>query len=226
VEHSNWISGVLFSVDVERLINTATAMAGYRASTRLIRQRLQRPQLIRPQPGSRTMEVVQHLRQQFCMLDAPHLEQDNLLALLCLDDLLYRSMAMAFCGDLIRTASSRDGSRRSAKAAIIDDLLTWIQEHLDRPISLTELEQQSSYSQRTLRTAFQERFGCGPHEWIRRQRMEVARQRLLQPHQGDSVSSVARRCGYAHLSQFSRDFYRTFGVTPSGLLRRGRTSLR
>ncbi|MEB3182865.1 MAG: AraC family transcriptional regulator [Cyanobacteriota bacterium] len=225
VEHASWISGVLFSVDVERLTQTATAMAGFRAGTRLIRQRLEQPQLVRPQPHSRGMEVVEHLHRLFGMLDAPNLEQDQLLELLGLEDLLYRAMAVAFCGDLIRVASCDVGTRRSTKAVIIDELLEWIRANLDRPISLTELERQSAYSQRTLRTAFQQRFGCGPNEWIRKQRMEAARRQLLQPQPGDSVSLVARRCGYSHLSQFSRDFHRTFGLSPSGVLRQGRAGL-
>lgn len=225
VEDSSWISGVLFSVDVDRLIQTAGSMTGFKASSRLIRQKLQRPQLIRPAPGSREMDVVQTLRRQFRLLDAPTLEQEQLLDLLSLDDLLYRTMAMAFCGDLIRSAATDDGKPSNTKAAIIDDLVAWIQANLDRAISLSELERQSSYSQRTIRTAFQERFGCGPHEWIRQQRMEAARQRLLQPRSGDSVSSIARRCGYSHLSQFSRDFYRTFAISPSRVLRQGRSPL-
>ncbi|MFO7628967.1 MAG: AraC family transcriptional regulator [Prochlorococcaceae cyanobacterium] len=224
-ERSSWISGVLFSVDVDRLAQTTAAMAGFRRSSLQIRKRLQSPQLIRPQPGSGAMEVVQNLRKLFTMLDAPNLEQDQLLELLCLDDLIYRTMAMAFCGDLIRKSPQGQISPQNTKAAIIEELLGWIGANLDRPISLSELEQRSSYSQRTLRAVFQERFGCGPHEWIRRQRMEVARQRLLHPQSADSVSSVAHRCGYTHLSQFSRDFYRAFGVPPSGVLRQGKLNL-
>lgn len=222
-EVSSWISGVLFSIDVERLGRTAAAMAGYLGSTLRIRRRLQQPLLIRPQPGSREMEVVLHLRRLFTMFDAPKLEQEQLLELLCLDDLLYRALAMAICGDLIRSAPEAQRQVRHTKEAIIDDLVAWIGENLDRPISLSELERRSSYSQRTLRSAFQQRFGCGPHEWICRQRMEAARRQLLSPEVGDSVASIARRFGYSHPSQFSRDFSRTFGMAPSGLLRQGRS---
>lgn len=225
VERTDWISGVLFSIDVDRLIQTATAMAGFHGNMQQIRRRLQTPQLIRPQSGSRAMDVVRQLRKLFQMLDAPSLERDQLLDLLCLDDLIYRTMAMAFCGDLLSPPAVGASSHQSTKAAIINDLLDWITANLDRPISLSELEQRSSYSQRTLRTVFQKRFGCGPQEWIRRQRMEAARQQLLNPEVEDSVSSIARRCGYIHLSQFSRDFQKAFGSTPSGVLRQGRLNL-
>jgi len=225
VEHSSWISGVLFSVDVDRLIRTAATMAGLHGSTYRLRQRLQRPQLVRPTPGSLGMEVVKQLHTLFTMLDAPHLEQEQLLGLLALDDLLYRAIAMAFCGDLIRSSPENGAGTRALKRAVMEDLLAWIEANLDRPIRLSDLEQRSSYSQRTLRKAFQERCGCGPHEWIHRQRMQAARNQLLHAQAGDSVTSIARRWGYTHLSQFSRDFHRTFGISPSRVLREARQNL-
>ncbi|MEB3320990.1 MAG: AraC family transcriptional regulator [Cyanobium sp.] len=221
-ERSEWISGVLFSIDVDRLGRTAAAMAGCGSGNARIRRRLQQPLLIRPRPGSRELAVVQHLRRLFTLFDAPRLDQDHLLEHLGLDDLLYRALAMAIVGDLIHAEPQNLRGSGSTKEAIINDLLDWIAANIDRPISLSELEQRSSYSQRTLRSAFQERFGCGPHEWICRQRMEAARQQLLSAELGDTVATVARRLGYVHPSQFSRDFARVFGMAPSSVLRQGR----
>lgn len=222
-ERSEWISGVLFSIDVDRLGRTAAAMAG-RADVGdvRVRRRLQQPLLIRPRPQSREMEVVLHLHRLFTLFDAPRLEEDRLLLHLGLDDLLYRALALAIAGDLIQAEPQNLGGSSSTKEAIINDLLDWIGANIDRPISLSELEQRSSYSQRTLRSAFQERFGCGPHEWICRQRMEAARRQLLSAELGDTVATVARRLGYVHPSQFSRDFARVFGMAPSSVLRQGR----
>ena len=225
VEHSSWISGVLFSVDVDRLIRTAATMAGLHGSTYRLRQRLQRPHLVRPTPGSAGMEVVKQLYTLFSMLDAPCLDQEHLLEMLGLDDLLYRAIAMAFCGDLIRSIPGNVPGSKALKRAVMEDLLAWIDANLDQPIRLSELEQRSSYSQRTLRQAFHERCGCGPHEWIQRQRMQAARKQLLQAKPGDSVTSIARRWGYTHLSQFSRDFQRSFGIPPSRVLREARQNL-
>ena len=109
-----------------------------------------------------------------------------------------------------------------SKARILDDLVAWIQAQLHQPIQLQDLVQQSGYSQRSLRNAFHERFGCGPVQWIRSQRLSAARARLLDPNPRDTVSQVAGDCGYQHLSQFSRDFQLAYGIRPSELLREGR----
>ena len=66
------------------------------------------------------------------------------------------------------------------------------------------------------------RFGYGPIQWIRGQRLERAREQLLQPQAHDSVSSIAAAFGYSPLSQFSRDFQAMYRVRPSELLRESR----
>ena len=53
------------------------------------------------------------------------------------------------------------------------------------------------------------------------ERLEQARQSLLQAKPGDSVSSIAARFGFSSLSAFSRDFRAAFGIAPSDLLREG-----
>ena len=108
---------------------------------------------------------------------------------------------------------------------ILDELVAWIQANLHRPIQLRDLVEQSGYSQRSLRNFFQERFGCGPIHWIRSRRLDAARARLLNPEPQDSVSSIAACFGYAHLSQFSRDFQTAFQARPSDLLREGHRAL-
>ena len=144
------------------------------------------------------------------------------LALTGLDQVIQRTVLLLLCGDLILQARRDDEAPVGSKARIIDDLITWIRANLDHPIQLQDLEARSGYSQRSLRNAFHERFGCGPVHWIRSQRLEAARVRLLDPGPGDSVSQVAAACGYRHLSQFSRDFQLAFGVRPSALMRESR----
>ena len=90
------------------------------------------------------------------------------------------------------------------------------------PINLTILEQRSGYSRRFLQLAFQQRFGCGPMQWIRQQRLEQARLSLLNPQDDDSVGCVAARFGFSSVSVFSREFHRRFGSRPSDVLREGR----
>ncbi|MFZ9952268.1 MAG: helix-turn-helix domain-containing protein [Vulcanococcus sp.] len=48
-----------------------------------------------------------------------------------------------------------------------------------QPVPTSALSPCCCYSERSLRNAFHERFGCGPVHWIRSQRLAAARQRLL-----------------------------------------------
>ena len=101
---------------------------------------------------------------------------------------------------------------------LIDELVDWIHAHCHQPISLSELERRSHYSRRSLQYAFKTRFGCGPMQYLRRQRLWLARQQLTLPGTDSSVGAVARSCGYLSLASFSRDFQRRFGIAPSRLL--------
>jgi len=61
-------------------------------------------------------------------------------------------------------------------------------------------------------------------QWLRRERLELARYQLEHAHPDDSVCGIARRCGYRSPSHFSTDFQRRFHCKPSELLREGGTS--
>jgi len=99
----------------------------------------------------------------------------------------------------------------------IDDLVDWIHAHCHEPISLTDLEERSHYSRRSLQYTFKARFGCGPMQYLRRQRLWLARRRLEAPGPESSVGSIASTSGYLSLASFSRDFQRCFGIAPSRL---------
>jgi len=62
-------------------------------------------------------------------------------------------------------------------------------------------------------------------QWLRRERLELARYQLEHAHPDDSVCGIARRCGYRSPSHFSADFQRRFHCKPSELLREGGRAL-
>lgn len=81
------------------------------------------------------------------------------------------------------------------------------------------MEQRSGYTRRSLQKQFQRRFGCGPMQWLRRSRLELAHAQLQAPQPVDTVTAIARRCGYLNLASFSRAFTAAYGHRPSELLR-------
>ena len=139
---------------------------------------------------------------------------------LCLDDLILRCLALLLFPSL---SSVDDGqgsalSRRDLRRTV-RDLMDWMEAHADNPISLTELEQRAGYGRRALQLGFKAEVGCGPMQWLRQQRLEQARNKLLDPTPGMTIGDVARSCGYHSLTSFSRDFTARFGLPASRFLR-------
>lgn len=64
-------------------------------------------------------------------------------------------------------------------------------------------------------TAFKNHFGQTPKEYIRDQRLNRAREILQDPHNFDSIKTIAYEVGINDLSHFARDFKKKFGLTPT-----------
>jgi len=215
-------NGLVLHVDLQRLQNTAATIAGVGRSGRRFAPDLQRPQVL-AMTEKRQAELLLTLRRAFALVDAPELENRGDLATLQIDDLIYRILALALCPQLADAdQQARHQSEGLSRQQIFKELLEWIQANLHTPISLTELEQRSGYSRRNLQLAFNQRFGCGPIQWVRRQRLELARQHLLNPAASDTVAGISSKLGFRNLSAFSRDFNSIFGIRPSEVLREGR----
>jgi len=136
-----------------------------------------------------------------------------------LDDLLLRQIALLLAPALLHEAPNPDPGQGIGQ---LDGLIDWIHAHCHEAISLTDLEERSHYSRRSLQYAFRARFGCGPMQYLRRQRRWLARRRLEQAPPGTTVTDIAVACGYLSVSSFRRDFQTRFAVAPSSLL--GRTA--
>jgi AraC-like DNA-binding protein len=149
--------------------------------------------------------------------------EGTVLSSLALDQHLLRLMAVLAVSDgsdagVGESLLRPHGSARDA----LDDLISYIKDNLDQPLNLTVLQNRSHYSRRALQYAFRERLGCTATQWIRAQRLDLARSRLLAPAPGDTVSSIAQACGYHAMGLFSIDFQQRFHVKPSVLLRESR----
>ena len=213
---SGHYNGLVLHVDLQRLQDTAAAIGGMGLSGRRFAPDLQRPQVLST-TEERQAKLLITMRRAFALLDAPELQARGDLEVLQIDDLIYRILALALCPQL-------DGGEGKglSRELILEDLLEWIGANLQSPINLTQLEQRSGYSRRNLQLAFSKRFGCGPIQWIRRQRLGLARQHLLNPSPSDSVAGISSTLGFSNLSSFSRDFHNTYGIRPSEMLREGR----
>lgn len=145
------------------------------------------------------------------------------LTTLALDGLLLRSLALLVVS---HQDEPTPGAVPITLDEAVDQAMAWMLAHLDRPINLGDLEREIRYGRRSLQQGFRQRVGCGPIQWLRRQRLRLAHERItamvgpLRPGHS-TLTAVARECGYANLSSFSRDFSSHYGYPPSRLLRQG-----
>jgi AraC family transcriptional regulator len=101
---------------------------------------------------------------------------------------------------------------RGLSKAQLRRLTEYIEEHLDRDLSLTRLAGVTEVSPSHLKTLFKRSTGLPVHAYVVRRRVERAKT-LLQ--RGElPLSQVALEVGFAHLSHMARWMRRVLGVTP------------
>lgn len=162
--------------------------------------------------GARVNTRYRQLLAALSLLDSSYrfagVEPDPMLRL---DDLILRCVALLLHPQLAALESERLRFCRHDLQQSVGELMEWMRANLHRPISLTDVEQRSQYGRRAIQMGFKQRVGCGPMQWLRRQRLELALDRLQTPGGATTVTQVARACGYISLASFSRDFRERFG---------------
>jgi AraC-like DNA-binding protein len=144
--------------------------------------------------------------------------------MLCLDDLILRCIALLLHPTLLELDARAAGSGvELSLRRRVHELMDWMRANLHRPISLSEIERKANYGRRSIQLGFKAEVGCGPMQWLRRQRLDWARQRLLSGEPGLTVTQVAQACGYINLASFSRDFRERFGIGARQVLADGRS---
>jgi AraC family transcriptional regulator len=99
-----------------------------------------------------------------------------------------------------------------------EGLRAYIDEHVDRNISLAELAQWTGYSVNHFARLFKQAFRRSPHQYVIERRIERAKALLLDHR--CSVAEVAVSCGFATQAHLNTAFKQRLGVTP-GEFRRG-----
>lgn len=99
--------------------------------------------------------------------------------------------------------------------------MDYIQDNLDKPISLQDLSQACDTSPRTLQSQFKNHFDCSPMTAVKLEKMKKVRSELLEANPDNAqVTDIAARFGFYHASNFSRNYKKTFGEKPSETLNR------
>lgn len=213
-------AGTLIGFSLAALQRRIAAIGGDAEDSAFVHPELLQPRTVSPQ-GLDQMFLLTAILDALRLIDqSQQLAAAPLPAAMALDDLVLRSIALLLAPQ--PQARSRLSGRDLQQA--VDLAMAWMRANLERPISLTDVELQVGYSRRSLQLGFQQRVGCGPMQWLRRQRLEASHALIAAiaagGHEPLSIRQVARRCGYLSLASFSRDFSRCYGAPPSRLLRR------
>ena len=109
----------------------------------------------------------------------------------------------------------RNSAIQHSKAHKIAPLIQFIEHNYHQPITIQDLTTRSGMSTTTLHAIFKQTTSLSPIQFIKKLRLHHAHT-LLQ--QGYNASESAYDCGYASAAQFSREFKREYGITPSKVL--------
>ncbi|MBS0344045.1 MAG: helix-turn-helix domain-containing protein [Proteobacteria bacterium] len=100
-----------------------------------------------------------------------------------------------------------------------------LQNQLATDVDLTEIARRSGYSLRSIEHIFKQRVGMTPGRWFANIRLNGALRDLIAPGEGCSVTEVATRWGFRHLSRFASQYRGTFGELPSQTLARAQARM-
>ncbi|WP_207481310.1 GlxA family transcriptional regulator [Arenibaculum pallidiluteum] len=93
------------------------------------------------------------------------------------------------------------------------NLHAWIREHLSTELSLPRLAEQVGMSERSFSRKYREQTGITPAQAVKRIRIEVARQLVVETEL--PLKRIADRCGFGTEETLRRAFHETFGSAPS-----------
>lgn len=92
-------------------------------------------------------------------------------------------------------------------------LVDYVEDHLEQPISVSELAAEVGVSVFHFVRLFKLAFAVTPYQYILQRRVERAR--ILLSHTTHSIEMVGFKCGFNSGSQFSQTFSRIVGQSPS-----------
>ncbi|MGV9711880.1 AraC family transcriptional regulator [Gordonia sp. NPDC003424] len=120
--------------------------------------------------------------------------------------------------DLLDDRASGRPPRRALQA-----VMDYCEANIAEPISMADLATQAGMSARSLQRAFREELNMSPLEYLQNLRLACAHEDLLEgdPASSSSVTDVAYRWGFTHLSRFAAAYRARYGELPSETRRRG-----
>lgn len=121
-------------------------------------------------------------------------------------------LLMSLVGEQLTDALPAEGG---IATACVRRAVAFIDEHAERPLTLTDIAAASHCSVRTLHRAFRQWRDVGVMRRLKDVRLRRVRMALHDPDETASITEIATRWGFAHLGQFATDYRKAFNERPS-----------
>ncbi len=116
--------------------------------------------------------------------------------------------------DFLNTRTPEAGSKQ------VREVEEYLEANSSKAISMKLLTQVTGHSSRSIYRAFKRYRNYTPMEFLKKERIRLARNKLLHPKPNATVTSIAYECGFTHLGRFSNEYKRCFSEKPSETLQR------
>ena len=114
-----------------------------------------------------------------------------------------------------------ESGKPASESRLVQRFRELLERHATEEIAVPDIAENLGVSVRTLQLALRSELGATPSEFLRRVRLDRAREMLLAAEPGqETIVSIAERCGFSHQGRFSALYLGTFGELPSESLRR------
>ena len=103
--------------------------------------------------------------------------------------------------------------KQKADAGVYERVLAYLEEHLDRQLSIEQICRDTLVGLSQLQKLFRERHGCGIIDYFSHMKIRAAKQLIR--NQRLNFTQIADSLGYTSVHYFSRQFKKITGMTPS-----------
>ena len=103
--------------------------------------------------------------------------------------------------------------RQSFEDELLNEIVVYIKEHLNTPLTVENICQNYSVSRSTLQSLFKKNLEVAPKQYINE--CKLSKSKLLIKENKYTLSEVSDILSYTSIHYFSRTFKKRFGITPS-----------